>query len=349
MRIQVVSRRFWVICLVLLLIVQAGIQCYHWQRFVQTPVHATAPNLVVEHGDSWKLVLRKIRQAGIEDGQDWQWMLMAYDLDISSHIKPGEYALTPALTPHALLVHLRQGLVIQYRFTVVEGWTMHQLRTALGQAPELVHSQILSDDRALMTAMGAVGQSPEGRFLPETYLYHRGDSDLSVLRRAYQAMATTLAQIWQTRDPQIPLSSPNEALILASLIEKETSLAAERNKIAGVFIRRLQRGMRLQTDPTVIYGLGARYTGNLTHQDLQTDTPYNTYTRSGLTPTPIAMPGAAALSAAVHPEPGDTLYFVAIGDRSKGHVFSATLEQHRAAINQYLQHVHSRHDAPATH
>ena len=188
-----------------------------------------------------------------------------------------------------------------------------------------------------MAALGFEGQHPEGRFLPETYVYQRGDSDLDVLRRAHKAMAQALEQAWQGRAEGLPLDSPYELLTLASIIEKETGLAAERPKIAGVFVRRLKLGMRLQTDPTVIYGLGSAYDGNIRKVDLTTDTPYNTYTRSGLTPSPIAMPGRAALEAAAHPAEGDALYFVAIGDGSGGHVFSATYAQHQVAVAGYLQ------------
>ena len=188
-----------------------------------------------------------------------------------------------------------------------------------------------------MRALGQPGQHPEGRFLPETYAWVRGDSDLDVLRRAHAAMAKALAAAWEARAKDLPLRSPDEALTLASIVEKETGIAEERPAIAGVFVRRLRSGMRLQTDPTVIYGMGAAYTGNIRRSDLTTDTPYNTYTRAGLPPTPIAMPGEAALRAATRPAPGDALYFVAVGDGSGRHVFSASLDAHNAAVRAYVQ------------
>ena len=193
------------------------------------------------------------------------------------------------------------------------------------------------DDAALMKQLGHPGQHAEGRFLPETYVYSRGDSDVDVLKRAYAAMEKALAEAWQSRAADLPLQSAEEALILASIIEKETGVASERPQIAGVFARRLKLGIRLQTDPTVIYGIGSAYDGNIRRRDLQTDTPYNTYTRAGLPPTPIAMPGVDALRAAADPAPGDALFFVALGDGSRSHVFSTTLAEHNAAVARYLQ------------
>ncbi len=197
-----------------------------------------------------------------------------------------------------------------------------------------------------MAKLGQPGQHPEGRFLPETYLYQRGDTDLQVLRRAHAAMDKALAEAWDARAKDLPLQSPEQALILASIVEKETGLAAERPQIAGVFVRRLQLGMKLQTDPSVIYGIGSAYDGNIRKRDLETDTPYNTYTRTGLTPTPIAMPGRDALRAATNPAPGDSLYFVAIGDGSGAHAFSANYAEHNAAVARYLQRLRqARSDA----
>jgi UPF0755 protein len=200
------------------------------------------------------------------------------------------------------------------------------------------------DDAALMDALGHPGEHPEGRFLPETYHYTRGDSDLDLLGRAHEAMARALDEAWASRDPGLPLASKDEALVLASIVEKETGVAEERPRIAGVFVRRLGKGMKLQTDPTVIYGMGDAYTGNIRKGDLLADTPYNTYTRAGLPPTPIAMPGAGALQAATHPADGDAIYFVAVGDGSGRHVFSATLAEHQAAVRDYLRNYRARRD-----
>ena len=215
-----------------------------------------------------------------------------------------------------------RGKVLQYRVTIVEGWNTRQLRAALARAQPLQHETTDLSDAELMAKIGFADQHPEGRFLPETYIYQRGDSDVDVLKRAHAAMEKELDAAWAERSDDLPLKSPYELLILASIIEKETGLASERPQIAGVFARRLKMGMRLQTDPTVIYGIGSAYDGNIRKVHLTTDTPYNTYTRAGLTPTPIAMPGRDALHAAAKPAPGDALYFVAVGDGSGAHVLS---------------------------
>ena len=212
-------------------------------------------------------------------------------------LKVGEYALSGELTPRELLLRMRAGKVLQHRVTIVEGWNIRQLRAALKRAEPLLHTTDTLDDAALMQRLGFGGQHPEGRFLPETYVYQRGDSDLDVLKRAHAAMEKALDEAWESRAPDLPINTPYELLTLASIIEKETALASERPQIAGVFMRRLKIGMRLQTDPTVIYGIGAAYDGNIRRRDLTTDTPYNTYTRAGLTPTPIAMPSRDALMA----------------------------------------------------
>jgi UPF0755 protein len=315
----------------------AGIAAWawlHYQRFADTPVAGTpAPSLQVERGDGFRTVLRKLRTAGIDTGHDIEWQLLARQMDAAGRLKVGEYALAPELSPRELLQRMRDGRVIHYRVTLVEGWNFRQVRAALAAAEPLRHETADLDDAALMAALGVAGQHPEGRFLPETYLYQQGDSDLDVLRRAHAAMVTALAQAWEGRKPGLPLASAEEALILASIVEKETGKASERRQIAGVFARRLQKGMLLQTDPTVIYGMGSAYDGNIRKRDLTTDTPYNTYTRTGLPPTPIAMPGRAALQAAVDPEPGDTLFFVSRNDGS--HIFSATYAEHNAAVDCY--------------
>lgn len=331
----------------LLLLAAAAIGSWAWwwhARFADAPIATLQPGqtLMVESGDSFPKVLRKLRAAGVDAGADLQWRLLARQLDVASKLKVGEYALEPGMSPRSLLLALRSGRIVQYRFTLVEGWNIRQLRAALAAASPLRQETATLDDAALMQALGQPGQHPEGRFLPETYLYTRGDSDLDVLRRAHAAMQAALAEAWAGRDPDLPLRSADEALILASIIEKETGVTDERAQIAGVFVRRLKIGMRLQTDPTVIYGIGPGYDGNIRRRDLSTDTPYNTYTRGGLTPTPIAMPGRAALQAAVHPAPGDTLYFVAVGDGSGRHVFTRNLGEHNAAVAAYLQQLRQR-------
>jgi UPF0755 protein len=330
-----------VLLLVLALLLLAAVLIgWGWQAqkvFAGQLLQPRAESVIIEPGDSFSRVLAKLRAAGIDNGRDQQWQLLARQLDAAGKLKVGEYDLTQPLTVSELLLRMRNGKVVQHRLTIVEGWNIRQLRAALARATPLEQTTTELDDAALMAALGFEGQHPEGRFLPETYVYQRGDSDLDVLRRAHKAMAQALEQAWQGRAEGLPLDSPYELLTLASIIEKETGLAAERPQIAGVFVRRLKLGMRLQTDPTVIYGLGSAYDGNIRKVDLTTDTPYNTYTRSGLTPSPIAMPGRAALEAAAHPAEGDALYFVAIGDGSGGHVFSATYAQHQVAVAGYLQ------------
>jgi UPF0755 protein len=256
----------------------------------------------------------------------------------STRIHAGEYEISAETSPRELLVQLVDGQVILHTLTVVEGWRFVEFLSALRTHPAIVSTDI--DEQTLMRDLGAEGVPPEGQFYPDTYSFPRGTTDVEVLRQAHTAMTELLSTTWNQRQT-LALKNSYEALILASIIEKETALGEERHRISGVFSRRLQRGMRLQTDPTVIYGLGDSYDGNLRRADLDTDTPYNTYTRSGLPPTPIALPGAAALRAAVEPEDGEALYFVATGEPDGSHYFSATLEEHNLAVRRYLQRVRS--------
>ena len=298
--------------------------------------------LRVERGDSFRRVLSRLREAGVREGHDLEWQALARQLGTDARVQVGEYALEPGITPRVLLQNMRDGRVLSYRFTIVEGWNMRELRAALSRATPLVQTIAELDDAALMEALGQPGVHPEGRFLPETYIYTRGDTDLDVLRRANAALERELQAAWQARAPDLPLADAEQALVLASIIEKETGIAEERPRIGGVFVRRLKTGMRLQTDPTVIYGMGSSYSGNIRRSDLLADTPYNTYTRDGLPPTPIAMAGAAAIRAAPRPAEGDELYFVAVGDGSGRHVFSRTLEQHNAAVREYVRRYRER-------
>lgn len=307
--------------------------------FADAPIAGleTGDSLVLERGDSFATMLDKLQGAGAAGGHDPEWRLLARQMGAGGRLQVGEYALPPGTTPRQLLQHMRDGKVISHRFTIVEGWNLRELRAALAKAEPLQQEAAKLDDAALVAKLGHAGVHPEGRFLPETYVYTRGDSDLDVLSRAWSAMDAALDAAWESRAPDLPLRSKQEVLVLASIVEKETGVASERPEIAGLFLRRLQLGMRLQTDPTVIYGMGARYAGNIRKADLLADTPYNTYTRTGLPPTPIAMPGVAALQAATHPAPGDALYFVAVGDGSGRHVFSRSLVDHQAAVRAYLQ------------
>ncbi len=254
-------------------------------------------------------------------------------MGVTGKLHAGEYALLAGMTPGQLLEDMYRNKVVQHDFTIVAGWTFHQMLTELQHAAKLKHNSVGLDDATIMRRIGAVGVMPEGRFLAETYAYVKSDSDLDVLRRAYQAMTTTLIHCWAQRAQHLPLSTPYQALILASMVEKENTRVDEGAKIAGVFIRRLRKHMRLQSDPTVIYGMGSAYHHRLHKADLKRDTPYNTYTRYGLPPTPIALPGSASINAVLHPATGDALYFVARGDGT--HAFSSTYAQHRRYVACY--------------
>ncbi len=248
-------------------------------------------------------------------------------------IRAGSYEIGTGTTPLALLNKMVRGDEAQATVRLIEGWTFRQFRAELAKAEALKPDTASMNDAEVMAALGSPGRSPEGWFFPDTYAYSKGASDLAVLQRAHRAMQRRLEAAWLERMPDTPLKSPEEALTLASIIEKETGQAADRGKVASVFVNRLRIGMPLQTDPTVIYGLGEAFDGNLRRRDLQADTPYNTYLRTGLTPTPISMPGKASLIAAVRPETSRALYFVARGDGSSQ--FSENLADHNRAVNRY--------------
>jgi UPF0755 protein len=306
---------------------------YHRFSVTALNVSPQQQSIDVSRGTSFKGIVAELRQQGLSTASPWYWRLLAEQMHVAGKLHAGEYALTPGITPRQLLADMAAGKVLQRNFTIVDGWTFAELRRALAQADVLQHDTSGLDDAAIMQRIGAGGEVPEGRFLPETYAYVKGDSELDILRRAHAAMERTLAALWAGRAPDLPLATPYEALILASIVEKETGRADERAKIAGVFVRRLEDHMLLQTEPSVIYGMGARYDGNIRRSDLVADTPYNTYTRPGLPPTPIALPGRPAIEAALHPAPGDALYFVARGDGS--HVFSSTLAEHSRNVDCY--------------
>ncbi|WP_428313065.1 endolytic transglycosylase MltG [Hydrocarboniphaga sp.] len=248
-------------------------------------------------------------------------------------IKTGEYRLDPGMSPYQALELWRSGKVVVYELRIVEGTRFDAALQQLMAHPQVRHTLTSSDPDQVMTALGLAGQHPEGRFFPDTYLFPRDTSDVVILRRAYDTMRKLLDAEWQTRAADLPYATPEEALTMASIVEKETGAPAERAQIAGVFVRRLRIGMRLQTDPTVIYGLGAAFDGNLRKRDLLAPNPYNSYLNTGLPPTPICLPGRAAINAALHPADGDALYFVSRGDGT--HQFSATLEEHEAAVRRY--------------
>jgi len=253
------------------------------------------------------------------------------------NLKAGEYELLPGMSPQALLDLFTSGRVMLHSITFIEGSTFEDMRRILARHPQVQQEAAGVPDDEVMRRLGAPGRHPEGLFFPDTYRFPKGTSDLELMRLSHDRMQRELESAWASRDPGLPLASAYEALILASIIEKETAREDERPRIGGVFIERLRRQMRLQTDPTVIYGLDDSYDGNLRRADLQRDTPYNTYTRAGLPPTPIALPGLGALQAAVHPEATGALYFVATGLGDGSHYFSRTLAEHDAAVARYLQ------------
>jgi UPF0755 protein len=316
--------------------VAIGVGLDYW-RFLRTPVRASPGGLVFEvpRGASLRQVAADLRERGVIR-QPWYLLALAYQRGDQGRLKAGEFALTRFMLPADLLARLTTGRPIEYPITLVEGRTFRQAVAVI-----LADGHFGSDldglsDPALMAGIGRPGEHPEGRFFPDTYRFPRHTSGLEVLRRAAQRMDKVVAEEWQGRAPGLPFATPYESLILASIVEKETAVPAERSAIAGVFVRRLRLGMRLQTDPTVIYGLGERYDGNIRRSDLLEATPYNTYVIQGLPPTPIALPGRAAIHAALHPSDGDSLYFVARGDGT--HVFSATLDQHNRAVREYQLH-----------
>lgn len=325
------------LCALAALAVAAGF--YHdFQRFADAPLAPLETPLIfdVAQGTSLSGIVRDLQLRGVDAGPPLYWRALAWQMGVAGQLRAGEYLLPAGTTPRELLAKLAAGKVIQHRFTIVEGWTFAQLREALARDTSLQQTLIGVDAAAIMRELGAAGAPAEGWFLPETYNYVKGKRDLDILRRAHAAMQQELDRLWSARAPDLPLTSEYQALILASIVEKETARANERAQVAGVFEHRLKTGMRLQTDPSVIYGLGATYDGKIHTRDLETDTPYNTYTRAGLPPTPIALPGKAALEAVLHPQATDALYFVARGDGT--HEFSATLEAHNRAVAKYQLH-----------
>ena len=293
---------------------------------------AAALELEIEPGTTPRGVARAVVAAGVRSDARllYGWFRVSGQ---DRRIKAGNYEIPAGTTPQGLLQKLARGEETLRALTLVEGWNFRQVRAALARDEGLRHDATVLDDAQLMDKLGRPGVAPEGRFFPDTYTYAKGSSELALLRRALHAMDRRLEAAWAQRASDTPLKSADEALILASIVEKETGLASDRAHIAGVFTNRLRVGMLLQTDPTVIYGLGEKFDGNLRKRDLQTDHPWNTYTRPGLPPTPIAMPGKAALLAAVQPQQTRALYFVAKGDGSSH--FSATLDEHNRAVNRY--------------
>ncbi|MET0292563.1 MAG: endolytic transglycosylase MltG [Steroidobacteraceae bacterium] len=316
------------------------------QRAATEPGPATADaRVIVPAGASLRTALRQLESQGyLRDPRLFEIFLRCCRNGVGAAapaVKAGHYLVTAGARPLDILQQLVDGRVILEQLTLVEGWTFTQWRAALDAHAEITHTLAGAKDAEIMAALGAPTQFPEGRFAPDTYRFSSGTSDLDILRMAWLAQQRVLDEAWSSRESGLPVTTPDEALVLASIVEKETGLAAERAQVAGVFTNRLRKGMRLQSDPTVIYGIRERYDGNIRRSDLIADTPYNTYTRTGLPPTPIAMPGRDAIQATLHPAVGDALYFVATGDGSGGHTFSATLEAHNQAVQRYLQRLRS--------
>lgn len=316
----------------------AALAWVYVSRSLNAPLNVTDDGTVfdVPPGAAFTQVSQRLEAEGILSDHRILTLYARWTGD-ANRIHAGEYVIEPGTTSRDLLAMFTSGEVRLYSFTIVEGWNHWELMAALEGHPDIVAEMTVDDWPALLADLGAEATWPEGLFLPETYRFPRGTTDREVLGQAYELMQTTLAELWEERSEESPVETPYEALVLASIVEKETALADERPRIAGVFARRLDRRMRLQTDPTVIYGIGPEFNGNITRRDLRTDTPYNTYTRHGLPPTPIAMPGRAAIEAALHPADGEELYFVATGLGDGSHYFSQTREEHEAAVQEYLR------------
>jgi UPF0755 protein len=318
--------------LVLLIAAVAAAGGLFW--YVTTPVALSASPLDFEitPGSSMKAVARQVAAAGI-DVNPWLLIGLARLTRSEAAVKAGSYEVESGITPWLLLQKLTRGDVSQAELAIIEGWTFRQIRDKLDAHPDLRHDSQGLSEAEILQRIGASQPLAEGLFFPDTYLFGKRSSDLAVLARAYRMMQNKLAAEWAGRENGLPYRDPYQALTMASIVEKETGRASDRPMIASVFVNRLRSGMLLQTDPTVIYGMGERFDGNLRKHDLHDDTPYNTYTRAGLPPSPIAMPGLASLKAALHPAASDAVYFVARGDGSS--VFSRTLDEHNRAVVQY--------------
>lgn len=316
--------------LILLSMLAAGWIFY----FANTPLHLPQSpyEFSLKQGSSLRTIARQFRAEGLLQ-EPWSFIVLARVFGKAGEIKAGNYQLDQEITPLQLVVKITRGDVSQSGIVFIEGWNFRQIRKLLDEHPAIEHDSAQLSDKDLLNRLGIQGNSAEGLFFPDTYYFSKGMSDLSLLKRAHQIMEHRLDEAWKGRSPDLPYSTPYEALIMASIVEKETGRASERPTIAGVFINRLRIGMRLQTDPTVIYGLGETFDGNLRKRDLIADNAYNTYTRTGLPPTPIAMPGLASIQAALHPATTSALYFVGKGDGT--HQFSHNLQEHNQAVARY--------------
>jgi UPF0755 protein len=316
----------------LILLIVFGGAVYYWAG--QPILDESSPSMEfsIKAGSGVRGAARQIAEAGIPV-QPWLFELLARVSGKSSRIKAGTYEIEPGTTPTRLVEQLVRGEFAQESLAVIEGWTFKQMREAIAAHQHLKHDTANLSEKELLAKVTPNFEHAEGLFFPDTYLFAKGASDLQVYRQAHAMMMKKLDEGWAKRAEGLPYKSPYEALIMASIVEKETGQKSERNMIAGVFVNRLKRGMLLQTDPTVIYGMGNAYQGNIRKRDLQADTPYNTYTRAGLPPTPIALPGVASLKAALDPARTDALYFVSRGDGTSH--FSSNLNEHNQAVNKF--------------
>ena len=328
--------------LLLLGVIAAGALAWWGHQWLQTPIATiTQPTVFeVRKGASLRTVASSLNDQNLLD-QPQIWTAWARITKRAHSLKAGEYQLSPGLTPSGLLDLLNSGEVLLHSITFIEGSTFGDMRKALAQSPTIVSEYGARSPQDVMRALGQPDLHPEGQFFPDTYRYPRNTTDIELLGMAFRRMQQEVKTAWDSRAKDLPLAGPYEALILASIVEKETALDSERPQIAGVFVERLRRGMRLQTDPTVIYGMMASFDGNIRRTDLLRDTPYNTYTRSGLPPTPIALPGLDSIRAAVQPEINGALFFVATGNGDGSHYFSRTLAEHNAAVKRYLKKLKS--------
>ncbi|HEX2494649.1 MAG TPA: endolytic transglycosylase MltG [Steroidobacter sp.] len=315
----------------------AAVLFWAWQ-WLDSPIASLHEPMVFEmpRGATLRGVAASLQDRGVLE-RPQVWTAWARLTGRAGGLRAGEYELRPGTTPRDLLKLLNSGRVLLHSITFVEGAAFLDVRRALAAHPAVRNDHQNDSDEEIMRALGAPGLHPEGQFFPDTYHFARGTSDLELLSIAHRRMREALEREWAQRAPDLPLASAYEALILASIVEKETALDRERPQIAGVFVERLRRGMRLQTDPTVIYGMQQTYEGNIRRMDLLRDTPYNTYTRAGLPPTPISMPGLNSIRAAARPEATGALFFVATGEGDGSHHFSRTLAEHNAAVHRYLR------------
>ncbi|WP_246166666.1 endolytic transglycosylase MltG [Marinobacter salinexigens] len=321
------------LCALVLIIAGSGLWVWQGMQTLDRPITLEEPLLFdVPSGSAFSQIARKLESEGLV--ADSLWLRLYGRLyPEQARIKAGEYEFSDGMTPKAMVEAMVAGDTKHWSIQFIEGWTFREMRAALAQSPRLSQETADWTDEEIMKSLGAEGEHPEGRFFPDTYLFVSSETDLDLIRRAYQKMSDVLAEEWAGREEGLPYDTPYEALIMASIVERETGAPHEREQVAGVFVRRLEKGMRLQTDPTVIYGMGDKYKGRIGSRDLRTYTPYNTYRINGLPPTPIALPGREAIHAALNPDDGEALYFVARGDGT--HKFSRTLREHQKAVREF--------------